>query len=151
MSIYINKQDVAKFFEEHNYTRIINLIKLRTDLQLTIFEYSLQYGHIEIIQKILNTTKINPAMSNNYPLRVASDNGYFEILKLLLTDKRVDPTVFNNQAIIIAYQKGYTNIILLLWKNKNVKELLKKEHNELYNFIKKHIIQEEITNKINNF
>ena len=67
------------------------------------------------------------------------------ILKTLLSNKKIDPTFGENKAITSAFNKKNNNAVALLWKDERVKNTLKKDNIDLYNFLK---IENNITNFI---
>lgn len=57
---------------------------------------------------------INPGVSNNYPIRIASQNGHLDVVKLLLNDSRVNPQALDNSAIKLASEYGHLEVVKIL-------------------------------------
>jgi ankyrin repeat protein len=58
--------------------------------------------------------EVDPSVSNNHPIRLASLKGYDEIVRLLLKDTRVNPSDVNNAALLNAVKANNTEIVRML-------------------------------------
>jgi hypothetical protein len=58
-------------------------------------------GHIEVVNRLLEDSRVDPSAENNEAIREASLNGYIEVVNRLLED----PRVYNDDSIKIKYKK----------------------------------------------
>jgi ankyrin repeat protein len=69
------------------------------------------FGHLELVNKLLQNPKVNPAVWKNEPIRVASARDHIDIVNRLLEDPRVNPGDQNNEAIKRAASRGYLAVV----------------------------------------
>ncbi|KNC80055.1 hypothetical protein SARC_07564 [Sphaeroforma arctica JP610] len=79
-----------------------------------------RYGHISVVQTLLNECEVDPAMQCNLPIRYASLKGSLDVVAVLLADKRVNPADDNNNAIRWSCEKGHTNVVKMLLEDQRV-------------------------------
>lgn len=69
----------------------------------------------EMMAKILLAdSRVDPAISDNYCIRVAARGGHIELVKLLLKDSRVNPADLNNYAIKCAIANEHKKVVEIL-------------------------------------
>ncbi len=51
-----------------------------------------QYGHSEVVKLLLQDNRVNPAVCDNYALKLASKNSHADVVRVLLGDPRVVAT-----------------------------------------------------------
>lgn len=80
-------------------------------------------GHVEVVRLLLDTPNrgIDPATTNNFPIRKAARNGHVEVVRLLLQtpNRGIDPAAADNDAIRIASQFGHVEVVRLLLNTPN--------------------------------
>jgi len=114
----------------------LEIITNNTELNCAIQEAA-KNGHVEIVESLLQDSRVNPSVSYNRPINLAVAYGHTEVVRILLQDKRVDPSDWGNEAIILADRFNHSEIIKLLlndprvdWRiiqdNDIVKDLLNK-------------------------
>jgi len=59
-------------------------------------------GHLEMVNRLLEDSRVDPSAANNRAIQYASKNGHLKIVRILLEDFRVDPSAANNFAIHFA-------------------------------------------------
>lgn len=74
------------------------------------------------VRMLLEDSRIDPSVCDNYAMRRASMNGHFEIVQLLLQDKRVDPShnADNNFAIRNVSANSHLEVVRLLLQDHRV-------------------------------
>ena len=77
-------------------------------------------GNHEIVELLLEDTRIDPSGNNNEAIIYASYGGHFKVVELLLQYSRVDPSANNNYAIRFASTRGYLEIVELLLRDQRV-------------------------------
>lgn len=78
------------------------------------------YGHTHLMKLLLEIPAVDPAVENNYPLRIAAKRGFHEIVVLLLGDSRVNPTSLNNKALRNAIANSRVKVIHVLIEDRRV-------------------------------
>lgn len=105
-AIRFNRTDTLKLLlDDHR-------VKCREDSNYLII--AIMHNSVGSVAILLAHPRIDPSVSNNHAIRVASDCGYIEIVQMLLEDRRVDPSVRNNIAFRSVAWKGYENIMYRL-------------------------------------
>ena len=56
-------------------------------------------GHLHIVDRLLQDSRVDPSDRNNCAIGWASLKGHLHIVERLLQDPRVDPSDLNNDAI----------------------------------------------------
>jgi hypothetical protein len=79
-----------------------------------------KYGHVEVVNLLLNDPRVDPSFYNNDAIRWASENGQVQVVTLLLKDPRVDPSAYNNHAIRRASENGHVELVKLLLNDPRV-------------------------------
>ncbi len=90
------------------------------------------YGHIAIVNRLLQDNRVDPGDGDNYAIIIASQKGYLTVVNRLLQDKRVNPTDLNNAAISEANHNGHLEIVKILLKDRRVWNSLSSEEKESY-------------------
>jgi hypothetical protein len=85
------------------------------------FRWAAMYGHENILMRLLQDPRIDPADSENEAIQIAASEGQLAIVKRLLQDPRVDPSDLENKALIQAAQNGHEEVVNLLLKDPRVK------------------------------
>jgi len=70
-----------------------------------------EYGHLDILNRLLQDERVNPSDDNNYAIRRASSNGYLAVVERLLQDERVDASDWRNDAIKQANANGHLAVV----------------------------------------
>ena len=60
------------------------------------FYLACEEGHIEVIERLLQDERVDPAADDNFAIRAASENGHVVVVARLLQDKRVDPSAYSH-------------------------------------------------------
>lgn len=76
------------------------------------------HGYTDILKVLLQDGRIDPAVENNWPIKIASQRGFEDCVALLLQDGRVDPTA--SGSIRFASQFGHTKVVSLLLEDGRV-------------------------------
>ena len=73
-------------------------------------------GNTAEVKSILSDDKgvVNPAIQDNYAIKMAAANGHKAIVKLLLDDGRVDPNAADLYALRMAAYNGHGEIVDML-------------------------------------
>ena len=79
-----------------------------------------KYGHLSIVDRLLQDPRADPSADGNYAIRSASENGHLPVVDRLLQDARVDPSAEGNQAICAASRNGHLSIVNRLLQDKRV-------------------------------
>jgi len=114
-AVYANRIDIIEFLLKHD-----NFDKLYQVEYAYIFINAITHNNIEAVKLFLEDGRINPAMSDNYPIRSATHDDLYDIIKLLMEDERVDPSDFNNDALYTAVSHESYDIVKLLMTDKRV-------------------------------
>lgn len=72
------------------------------------------HGHAQLVKKLLDEDRVDPAQRDNYAIIHASYHGCAEIVRLLLLDNRVDPAARNNIALELAAGENHWSIVGML-------------------------------------
>jgi hypothetical protein len=78
------------------------------------------YGHLGVVDRLLQDERIDPAADDNKAIRMASRNGHLPVVDRLLQDARVDPAAQDNQAIRLASNYGYLSVVNRLLQDRRV-------------------------------
>jgi ankyrin repeat protein len=95
-----------------------------------------KYGHIEVVNRLLEDPRVDPSTLNNLALSWASKYGHIEVVNRLLEDPRVDPSANDNLAILWATINNHIKIVSRLLDDIRV------DANTHSNFIIKHMTAE---------
>src|SRR5205809_1847553 len=68
-------------------------------------------GHANIVNRLLQDSRIDPSADNQYAIRWASRNGHVDIVDILLRDSRVDPRAKGQYAICYASMYGHGRVV----------------------------------------
>ena len=69
-------------------------------------------GSVDMVEMILaSCANVDPAIGNNYPVRVAAQYGALDVLKLLHADERVDIHAKDNDAARLAIERQRWNVV----------------------------------------
>ena len=97
------------------------------------------YNHLNVVNRLLQDSRVNPSDQNNMALIMASGHGYLDIVNRLLQDSRVDPGDQNNRAIFAASGYGHLNIVRrLLRESRVVRTLLPADLQTIVNNLVSH-------------
>ena len=74
-------------------------------------------GHLAVVERLLEDSRVDPSADRNRAIRMASQNGHLPVVERLLEDSRVDPSAQDNWAIKLASQNGHSAVVerLKLW------------------------------------
>jgi hypothetical protein len=78
------------------------------------------YGHLAVVNRLLEDKRVDPAAHDNNAIRIASQNGHLSVVNRLLEDKRVDPAADDNGAIRGASCNGHLSVVNRLLEDKRV-------------------------------
>lgn len=78
------------------------------------------YERVNVVKHLLANSKINPAIDDNYCIKVASHLGNVRIVEMLLQTGKVNPAADDNYSIVYASQMGRTEVVNLLLQTKKV-------------------------------
>lgn len=116
--------DVVYAINPEIYLKVLNIYD--SDYNNIIFIHALRNNRIDAIKLMLELNEdwgINPALSDNYPIRWAAAHGNIEIIKLLLNlspERGIDISARDNDALRWAIYGGNYDIIdYLLLHNRN--------------------------------
>lgn len=79
---------------------------------------SVEKNHPKTLKVLRDCGKVDFTISNNYPIRIASELGYTEVVEILLSHQDVNPSVDNNIALQLAAIKKYQRIVELIVQHK---------------------------------
>ena len=98
------------------YTGFLNTAAVTNLLRRTVnpIVWTLRNGYISRIQVCFQDSRVDPSVSNNEAIRIASSYGHAAVVELLLKDPRVDPSVSDNEAIREASRNGHAAVVELL-------------------------------------
>ncbi len=85
----------------------------------------LKNGHIEVVNILLEDSRVDPSAKDNYASRWASYYGHIEVVNRLLEDPRVDPSAVDNYAIRLASINGHIEIVKRLLEDSRVDQCVK--------------------------
>lgn len=77
-------------------------------------------GNPELVQRLLNDSRVDPSASRNYPIQLAVQLGLDEIVDVLLADRRVNPADRNKLALRDAIQTGNFRIAQKLLNDRRI-------------------------------
>ncbi len=103
-------------------------------------------GFLDFVKLLLNDIRVNPSANKNESLLLAAKYGHIEVVKLLLNDSRVSPLDFKHTAIYTAFQNRELEVVKLLWKDNVVKNSLRENDYELYEFLMTEYSKDKIIN-----
>jgi ankyrin repeat protein len=118
-AIKIGKSEIIKVLQKHPKINILEKKNKHYTL-LSAFEYSCCFGYLEIVELLLNDSRVDPSDDNNQAIRKACCFGHYKIVELLLNDSRVDPSANYNEAIRKACCYGYFEIVKILLNDSRV-------------------------------
>ncbi len=55
-----------------------------------------EYGHFDVVERLLKNTKTDPSIQHNYAIRCAKKREHEDVVQLLLKDKRIDSSILKN-------------------------------------------------------
>ena len=87
-----------------------------------------EYGHLPVVERLLQDRRVDPSAINNFAIRMASYNGHLPVVERLLQDERVDPSADKNFAIENASENGYLPVVNRLLQDKRVDPSANKNH-----------------------
>jgi len=108
---------------------VVDLLLNNTKVDPTLLQARLYYdvverGHIDILRRLLQDGRADPAANNNLALRNAMGPSYNpgdpQIVLLLAQDSRVDPTIDRNRPLRWVAERGSAEIVRLLLANPRV-------------------------------
>jgi hypothetical protein len=79
-----------------------------------------RYGNVEIVDRLLQDSRVNPAARNNQAIIVAAQYNDGGMIQRLLQDPRVDPADRNNKAIETAAKHGNIDAVEILLQDPRV-------------------------------
>lgn len=101
----------------------------KTTLNQLAFIYGYSIGHVPSVTRVIK--RINPGISGNNAIIVASRCNNYNVVRLLLKDPRVDPSDQNSQAFIDACEHGATETVAMLLEDQRVDPMA--QNNQAYN------------------
>jgi hypothetical protein len=69
------------------------------------------YGHLAVLERLLQDERVDPSASNNFAIQWAAQFGHLAVVKRLLQDERVDPSADDNGAVRGAAQYGHLAVV----------------------------------------
>jgi ankyrin repeat protein len=77
-------------------------------------------GHLEVVERILQDSKVDPWGLYNQAIKSASSNGHLSVVERLLQDPRVDPSADNNMTLQHACYSGHIAVVERLLQDPRV-------------------------------
>jgi hypothetical protein len=74
------------------------------------------YGHLSIVERLLQDKRVDPSADDNAAVRWASQKGHLAVVERLLQDERVDPTARDNYAVRWAAHYGHFAVVDRLFR-----------------------------------
>jgi hypothetical protein len=84
------------------------------------FQLAAEYGHLAVVERLLQDPRVDPSAGNNNTIRWASANGHHLVVERLLQYPRVDPSANDNEALAVASYYGHYLIVALLLQDPRV-------------------------------
>ncbi|KAJ3257803.1 hypothetical protein HK103_004271 [Boothiomyces macroporosus] len=117
--------DVVSLAATYNHTDIAKLLLNNSNVDVTIrdqyyFRYFVVQGNLEMVEYMLKTPLVDPAVLNNVAICDASFYGHFEIVTRLLQHPDVNPADVDNRAFRRAAENGHLNVVRLLVADQRV-------------------------------
>ena len=83
-------------------------------------------GHLKVVDKLLNDSRVDPSAGGNLAIHWASMNGHLEVVDKLLKDSCVDPSAYQNKAIQCASVNGHLEVVdrLIKYFHKKQRQML---------------------------
>ena len=78
------------------------------------------FGNLDLLNRLLEDSRVDPSSGDNYAIKFASDLGYLNIVNRFLQDPRVDPSASDNAAIRWASRRNHTDVIKRLLDDNRV-------------------------------
>lgn len=75
---------------------------------------AIESNSLETLNNLLQDGRLNPAASNNAPIRLACSIGNPAIVRMLLADRRVDPAAAESDALVGAARMGNCEVLQML-------------------------------------
>jgi hypothetical protein len=74
------------------------------------------YGHIAVVEKLLQDPRVDPCADDNYAIRQAFKNGHLAVVERLLKDKRIKLPwlLYTQMCAYVWFRKAYIYIGLML-------------------------------------
>lgn len=94
--------------------------KVKVDSDPHLIELASKNGQLDIVKLLLEDTRFNPGIGQNYAMRLASTAGHIDIVKVLLADPRVNPADNSNEAIQFASRYGNLEVVKVLLADNRV-------------------------------
>jgi ankyrin repeat protein len=76
-----------------------------------LIQIASRYGHLAVVDRLLQEARVDPSAGHNYAILLASDNGHLAVVDRLLQDPRVNPSDANNWAIRCASENGHLAVV----------------------------------------
>lgn len=81
---------------------------------------SAEKGFLKLTKLLLEDSRFDPSVDNNYALRMSLANGHQKVAELLLRDPRVDAQSNDNYAVKKSINDGYTGVIKILLEDERI-------------------------------
>lgn len=135
---------------EKNQPHVVSYILSKGNIHFNfvanrILMYFARYGDLEMCKKIVYHKE--QSLFSHEPFIYGCDSGNYDVSNFLFNTGLFDPSCLNNTSIINAFEKKDERLVRLLFSDERVKDTLRENSIEAYNYAKKF----DIEDKINNF
>jgi hypothetical protein len=89
----------------------ITLTKIKNKKMQKVFSEAAYKGDSEAVRALLADPRVDPAVNDNYVIRIASSRGHAGVVRALLAHPRVDPAADGNDAIRWASAEGHADAV----------------------------------------
>ena len=132
--------------------KLLRAIIKNTDVDPSInnnaaFKLALERRKITVIKCLLEDDRVDPNVDNNFILNRCCMYKKNKLAEVLINHKKTILNANNNKAIYLAYTNKNFEIVDLLFSFDSVKESVKLDHPDIYNYL----ISVEIKKKMLNF
>ena len=97
-----------------SFSIVLHVLFEEIEIQQKVFtEAYTKSDDVELVNMLIENTEIDISATNNYAIRIASQNGHVAVVNRLLQDVtgRVDPSALNNYAIRYASENGHNAVV----------------------------------------
>jgi ankyrin repeat protein len=109
---------------KHNQLEILDIIFSEANVPQSflgpLFLEAVSRGNFEMVNKLLQDPRTNPAFSRNRAIYVAVNNGDIRVVERLLQHPLVDPSAEDNRALLMASRNNDVAMVELLLRNEKV-------------------------------
>ena len=96
--------------------KLVELPSIDAGIITRAFKKASEYGHVDIVERLLHEDGVKPDAQFNWAIRVAAANNHVKLVDRLLQDSRIDPTARSNWALVRAAERGHEAVVERLLK-----------------------------------